>query len=469
MLAREPQLVMQFVTSLRALADARTGTLSGEDGKLTMRFRKRAPACDAGPLLGWLRSDETTRAIGFQATRSVRPADDPIYGDTTDHHLVLGPTGSGKTRSIVIPSILDHRGSMVVVDVKGELFRTTRRHAEHGGRQVMLIDPFGLLPEYKAIGVDLLQSVAEADDPASAARCVAESFSPTDGGRDMFWSSSGNSLLAAAIHDAATRRGRLGDGPRSFSDVIDLLTGDDVVYSIARMLDNDATIPAEAHRGFATFLQMPEITRGGVLASAQAPLRLLSGRGLRQALSAGDVDLASLTRGDEVAIYIAWPPTALKSHGPALRLMLSVFLDAIFRRTAPPSRSTLFMVDEAGTIGPVPQIETAFTLARGYGCRVTAVFQSIHQLEECYGAAGRTLFDNAGTISVLPPSNARSAQEIAGLLGVGEQQLMALGPDEALVACRRQQPRVVRRPDYLLDARFAGQWDNPRAPPGRRR
>ncbi len=257
--------------------------------------------------------------------------------------------------------------------------------------------------------------------------------------------------------------------PRSFSDVIDLLTGDDVVYSIARMLDTDAAIPAEAHRGFATFLQMPDVTRGGVLASAQAPLRLLSGRGLRQALSGGDIDLASLTRGDELAIYIAWPPTALRSHGPALRLMLSLFLDAIFRRTAPPSRSTLFIVDEAGTIGPVPQIETAFTLARGYGCRVTAVFQSIHQLEACYGTAGRTVFDNAGTISVLPPSNSRSAQEIAGLLGVAGERLTALGLDEALVACRGQLPRIVRRPDYLTDPRYRGQWDDCRAAPGRRR
>jgi type IV secretion system protein VirD4 len=438
-------------------------------GKFAMRSQMHPPGYDGGPLLGWLKPEGTGRAMGFQVVPSGGPSADPMYGEATEHHLVLGPTGSGKTRSVVIPGILDHRGPSVVVDVKGELFRATRRHAERGGRQVILIDPFGILPEHKAAGLDLLQSVAEAEDPASAARSVAESLSPTDVGRDMFWSSSGNSLLAAALQDAAARRGRLGNGPRSFSDVIDLLTGDDVVYSIARMLDTDAAIPAEAHRGFATFLQMPEITRGGVLASAQAPLRLLSGRGLRQALSGGDINLASLTRGDELAIYIVWPPTALKSHGPALRLMLSLFLDAIFRRTVPPSRTTLFMVDECGTIGPVPQIETAFTLARGYGCRVTAVFQSIHQLETCYGTAGRTVFDNAGTISVLPPSNSRSAQEIAGLLGVAGERLMALGLDEALVACRGQIPRIVRRPDYLTDPRYRGQWDDCRAVPGRRR
>ncbi|SFL13806.1 Type IV secretory system Conjugative DNA transfer [Falsiroseomonas stagni DSM 19981] len=434
-----------------------------------MRFRKSPPASHDGPLLGWLRPHGAERQIGFRAALSGGPSAEPVYGDATDHHLVFGPTGSGKTRSIVIPGILDHCGPMVILDVKGELFRATQRHAARSGRRVLLIDPFRLLPEHQPVGLDLLQPIAESEDPAAAARSVAESFSPTDPGRDMFWSNSGNSLLAAALHDAAARRGRPGDGPRNFSEAMDLLTGDDVVYAIARMLDTDPAMPAEAHRGFATFLQMPEITRGGVLASAQAPLRLLSGLGLRQALSGADIDLTSLTTGDNIAVYLAWPQMALKSHGPALRLFLSLFLDAIFRRKGPPSSTTLVMVDEAGTIGPVPQIETAFTLARGYGCRVTAIFQSIHQMEACYGTAGRTVFDNAGTISVLPPSNARSAQDIAGLLGLPAECLTGLGHDEALAACRGHAARIVRRLDYLSDARYAGKFDDPRATPGRRR
>jgi type IV secretion system protein VirD4 len=119
-----------------------------------MPSRKCQAASDGGPLLGWLKPEGTGRAIGFQAALSGGSAAEPLYGDTTEHHLVLGPTGSGKTRSVVIPGLLDHRGPMVVVDVKGELFRATRRHAERGGAQVILIDPFGLLPEHKAAGLD---------------------------------------------------------------------------------------------------------------------------------------------------------------------------------------------------------------------------------------------------------------------------------------------------------------------------
>jgi type IV secretory pathway TraG/TraD family ATPase VirD4 len=147
---------------------------------------------------------------------------------------------------------------------------------------------------------------------------------------------------------------------------------------------------------------------------------------------------------------------------------LSVLLDAIFKRSAPPAATTLLMVDEAGTIGPVPQIETAFTLSRGYGCRITAVFQSMHQLETSYSLGARTVFDNAGTISILPPSNPRCAREQADVLGITVDDLLSMGADEVLVARRGQAPRVLRRPDCLSDTLYRGRCDAAHTPGARR-
>lgn len=419
---------------------------------------------DPGPLMGWRRPAEARQArMGFHYP-SPEPAieTEAVHGSPNENTIVIGPTGSGKTRSIVIPDILDHPGPVVVVDVKGEIYRTTSRHLERTGRRVMLVDPFRLFPNHRSSGLDLLQPIREAQESAAAARSITEVLSPCDPGRDLFWTSSANNLVASALHYAAS-----GAGPEAalhtFSDCLDFLHADDVVHTIATMLDMARDLPAEARRGFVSFLQMPDITRGGVLASAQAPLKLLFGTGLRAALSTPDIDLAGLTRGDGTAIFLAWPPTALKSHGAVLRLLLALFLDAIFKRRAPPPVNTLFMIDEAGTIGPIPQVETAFTLARGYGCRVTAVFQSVQQLQTCYGPAAMTVFDNAGTVSVLPCSTARSAHEIAGLLGIDAVEVLSLARDEALVARRGLPLCVVRRTDYLTDAQYRGKWDDYRA------
>lgn len=422
-------------------------------------------------MLGWSQPGGGKRPMGFGAA-SPDPVWQPeaVRGAVTDHHLVVGSTGTGKTRSVVIPNVLDHDGPLIVVDIKGEIFRTTERHLKRLGRTVVLIDPFAMLAAHPANGLDLLQPVVESDDPAAAAQSIVEMLSPSDVGRDPFWPLCGNALVAATLHYAAFNREKGRGPPHTVSDCIDFLHAEDVNYGIAVVLDTVGDLPEEVRRAFGSLLQMPDVTRGGVLATAQAPLKVLAGRGLRAAFSGLDLDLGAVTRGDDLAVFIAWPPWALQSHAAALRLLLSVLLDAIFGRTAPPARTTLLMVDEAGTIGRVPQIEQAFTLSRGYGCRVTAVFQSMHQLDACYGAAARTIVDNAGVISVFPPPNLRSARETADMLGVPAATLADMDQDQVLVSHRGRSPRFLRRADGLTDPAYRGMCDTPgdMAPTARR-
>jgi len=61
------------------------------------------------------------------------------------HHLVVSGTRGGKGVSTVIPAILDHQGPIVALDIKGENFAVTRRHRRSLGRQVAVLNPFGLI------------------------------------------------------------------------------------------------------------------------------------------------------------------------------------------------------------------------------------------------------------------------------------------------------------------------------------
>ena len=66
-----------------------------------------------------------------------------LYDDTGAHTFVCAPTGAGKTVGFAVPTLLSHRGSTIVLDVKGELFAVTARHRREGlGQRVRRIDPF---------------------------------------------------------------------------------------------------------------------------------------------------------------------------------------------------------------------------------------------------------------------------------------------------------------------------------------
>ncbi len=53
----------------------------------------------------------------------------------------IGPTRSGKGACYVVPNALTHEGSMIVTDLKGEIFRSTAGYRKSKGNQVFLFAP----------------------------------------------------------------------------------------------------------------------------------------------------------------------------------------------------------------------------------------------------------------------------------------------------------------------------------------
>ncbi|WP_025091692.1 type IV secretory system conjugative DNA transfer family protein [Brucella intermedia] len=57
---------------------------------------------------------------------------------------------AGKGVSVVNPAIIGHDGPVAVLDIKGEDFAVTRRYRLSLGRQVVVLNPFGVIEPSKA-------------------------------------------------------------------------------------------------------------------------------------------------------------------------------------------------------------------------------------------------------------------------------------------------------------------------------
>ena len=92
-----------------------------------------------------------------------------LYDDTGAHTFVCAPTGAGKTVGFAVPTLLSHKGSTVVLDVKGELFAVTARHRREGLKQrVRRIDPFLAADKAPADSFNPLDTVVTEFDIAAA-------------------------------------------------------------------------------------------------------------------------------------------------------------------------------------------------------------------------------------------------------------------------------------------------------------
>src|SRR5690348_13563024 len=64
--------------------------------------------------------------------------------DGQEHVGAHAKARSGKTSTLAIPNALHYRGSLVILDIRGEIFRATAGHrAKRMGQDVYLLDPAG--------------------------------------------------------------------------------------------------------------------------------------------------------------------------------------------------------------------------------------------------------------------------------------------------------------------------------------
>jgi type IV secretion system protein VirD4 len=401
-------------------------------------------------------------AYGFQ-----RPRTRPDTGFETipadAHTIVLGPTGAGKTTGALIPRLLTYPGPAIVNDPKGELFATTANARRRMGQTVYVVDPFGCT-EADPIGLNPLSPLAALDDPEHGCIQIADRLFPDNGERDPFWRDMAAHLTAGIIRYVVEREKATGT-PATLADVQDILGDGDPVYRLSQLLSlaKDWLDNALAER-IGSVLSITDVTRSGIFSTALRGVRLFRSREIREAVSRTGLSLDDLVAGAPVTLYFCLRPSDLRTYGPVVRLWFDMLLDLLCERDTIHQLPTLFALDEAAALGRMPQVETAFSIGRGYGISLLTVFQTVHQARATYGPAHRVLFDNAGAVMAFPPANHASARDVAGLLGgVTAEALLQLGERELVLGRAGEVGRIVERYDVRFDPELQALADpNPR-------
>jgi type IV secretion system protein VirD4 len=420
-------------------------------------------------LLGWAAEPETGPRVGFgapglsdsaggggQAAGADRRA---ITMNEDGHIITVAPTGAGKGRGAIIPNLLRYEGPVIVVDPKGENAKVTARARRAMGHDVRIIDPFGLVTkktdQLNPLDVLAREGVETESEAQALAMMMAGGDSPTL--KEPFWEIWGRSLLSGVIAYVAENEP---EENRHFGRVRELVKNDDVVFSLARLLDDHPELDGIARTEIASFLQLTDVTRSGVLATAQSFTEVVNSAPARRTLSETTIDLDAVAKGDPVTIYLVIPPDKLASHGALLRLWIGSLLKTVMSRTERPAQDTLFIIDECAQLGQLEHLRVAMTLLRGYGLKVWAFFQDLSQLRRLYPDDWQTIVNNAAVFQTFGLTNHVMATETASLVGdVDAFSLRSLARDRQVLAAARARAQVCKLPDYLRDPEFAGRYD----------
>jgi len=299
-----------------------------------------------------------TSSLGvLGARRLAAPARDSV--------LVLGPTGGGKTSSILIPAILAWEGPVLAVSVKDDLVTTTSAWRRTQG-PLAVIDPSGRHDGMAA----RFDPVTGAVDPSAARRvaaslCLGVAVSGHEA-EARFWSQLAAKLLAPLL--LAAHVGGVGiDQVAGWIDRRDEMVPIDLLHAAGEQRAVDALLAST---------QRDERQLSSVYATLEALLEPM----LEQSPNPLAAPLAARRFLEEDGtLYLCAPVREQRRFAPLFCAVIDEVLDHAVQRARRDGgvldRRLLVVLDEAAAIAPIADLDVLAATCGGQGISLVTCFQ----------------------------------------------------------------------------------------------
>lgn len=353
-----------------------------------------------------------------------------IYMDSEDTHtLIMGATRSGKSRTVVLPSIclMALAGeSMIVVDPKAELYLYTRPFLERLGYEVITIDfrTPALSNQYNFLQ-PVIDKVNNNDVPGAiqSARDIAAMLVTPNDRTEPIWIDGQRAALTMGIL-AVVKDNVLHPEFQNLANARQFVAkmctpGPGGLLPIVRYLkDRPKDHPAQMAMDIANIA--PAKTRGSFYTSALVTLDLFTDPGIHALTAATDFDHTTTGKWQR-AIFIILPDDR-STYYPLASLFVyqhyQTLSEAAQKNGNRLPLRTNFICDEFGNFTKIPEFSTLFTVGAGRGIRFHLFLQDFSQLIEKYGTnVAKTLRSNASTWIYLSSKDDEVREIISRMLG----------------------------------------------------
>ena len=359
--------------------------------------------------------------------------------------LVIGGSGSGKTRFFVKPSIMQMHSSYVITDPKGQLLTETGKMLLHGapkldengkpvrdGRGKVIYEPYRIkvlntINFSKSMKYNPLAYVRSEKDILKLVNVIiANTKGDGEKSSEDFWVKAERLLYCALIgyiwHEAEPEE-------RNFITLLDLLNAceareDDETYkSPVDILFDDLAKKQPEHfavKQYVKFKMAAGKTLKSILVSCGARLAPFDIKELRDIMTEDELELD--TMGDrKTALFLIMSDTDTTFNFVIAMLQSQLFnllcdkADDFYNGRLPVHVRCL--LDEFANIGQIPNFDKLIATIRSREISASIILQSQSQLKTIYKDAADTIVGNCDSTLFLGGKEKGTLKEISELLG----------------------------------------------------
>jgi type IV secretory pathway TraG/TraD family ATPase VirD4 len=328
--------------------------------------------------------------------------------------VLIGPPRSRKSWGLVMPAIERWPGSIVVNDMRGELYQ----HTSAIRRQLGPVYRFSPT-QHDSCAVNVVDLVRWGRDEAygDVQRLVHGLLSPAPGEPWNDFRLEAEPLLVAVILD----RHAAGEG--HLPAVVRWMTapGQSMTEKAKAWL-RSPVLAVQA--GGRRFLDKSERLQAAVWSTALSALVIYQDPLVAANTSRSDLDLSAFQEGlRPVSLYLTPPFSDAARLRPLLGTLVEM-LTARFsaQRIEPPRQRVLLCLDELANLGRLPELERGMSYLQGCGVQVLATWQNLPQCTQTYGPHSPLLASIATHVYYTPtPVDRETARHVSDALGVATE------------------------------------------------
>jgi type IV secretion system protein VirD4 len=426
-------------------------------------------------------------ASGYGPESVLLSRDPPLNFGGASSLLTVAPQGSGKTTGLVIPNLVHLDRSIFATDPKGELAATTARYRRELCQTVHVINPWRKQMTMEMHGLDLgcsrfnpLSILKDSDNLRDNARLIAGALLPPGAdGKDGYWRQAARSLLVCGMMWQWLLWREHGE-PLTLPELYAFLCLDagglrEAFEHMQRSTARSGAISQEGSKMLRILTDAPEQYAGIHDTALQAVAIFAADSPLGEYLSREDgpeLDFRTLAENRET-VFLVTPGDKQQDYQGWVDLVVNVAIKEVAR--SPGRERVLFMLDEFGNMGYLPEVLKALARDRGKGLQFWFVLQYLNQIQVTYGEQWRSIWAGCECKQFFSVTESELLREISELLGqrtvktasvtgdgvtVGEtgqrllsmDQVRRLPKDEQLILIEDWKPILARKIDYRTDA-----------------
>ena len=323
-----------------------------------------------------------------------------------DQHstLVLGPSRSGKTTSLIIPNLLMTSRSSIITSTKDDVLRVMNGARRDGA--TLLFDPSGTVstpPGVRRIGYSPIRHALSWDGAVLATRALTDVSRRRhlDEG-ESHWIERAGALVAPLLHAAALGDESLG----KLASRVDARRADDAAAALAARY-GPAHPSVTLIRGV---LATDDRERSGIWSTASGLFAGMRTDAARAAARESPLDIEEFLSGPH-QLHVVAPSRHQAVTVPLVVGLIDEVVHATYDRHRDGAR-LLLALDELANVAPLPRLANIVSEGGGQGVVTLACLQDLSQARSRWGANADGFLSLFPTTVVLPGIADRTTLEM---------------------------------------------------------